>query len=659
MNYHKYIKLGLLATAFMFAGTIFTSCEEDILVGSDDSNRFDNTEGAYGYVKNMSGARDLSTIEIFGNGTGKAQLYFELAQTATQAVDVKLKVDKAALDAYNAANKTSYEMYPEAMVSLGNGGATSVAANATQSAAVEVTVQAGGTAGTVYALPISAEVTTAGVAMSQNYKSYIYLVKPMGAIPSSDKGTGMKAICYIEVNDENILNAGEYMMKSTGKPFFDVVNIFAANINYNKETGRVYINCNDNTAFVLKNADKFIRPLQAKGIKVCLTILGNHDEAGIANLSKESAASLAQELKIYVDTYGLDGIDFDDEYSIYQENPAYTPSPGFEKPSKAASARLMYECRKVMPDKILSFYDWNNYVPTGNVEDGQPVGNIVDYMYYGYYGYWKQNGENEISGLGKAKYCPYAINLNYDDAYVGGYDPALLEKVRTDGYGIQMFYNLKPRDNDYSAAFNHFGNTLFDDDVEWSGRVYGKTDAQGEVSVPSYASYIGTWTLASEKSLLKYDYQGYPMWIFGKSVEYTIRIEEKVANESFLVYGWGVDSEFSNAHPFVMNYNKHGRLEVNLPQTLTDGSEEWQLVPRWSSTNAQGTQTPEFSDRSTAPAFSGWITSSGTFKIKGTKSNLKSIGFMTPVKVANGKIVDAKGGIDQTSAYGPFTLTRK
>ncbi|MBR0560773.1 hypothetical protein KB213_12060, partial [Neokomagataea sp. TBRC 2177] len=88
----------------------------------------------------------------------------------------------------------------------------------------------------------------------------------------------------------NILNAGEYTMKSSGKPFFDVVNIFAANINYNKEKGSVYVNCNDNVSYILKNADKFIRPLQAKGIKVCLTILGNHDEAGIANLTTETAA---------------------------------------------------------------------------------------------------------------------------------------------------------------------------------------------------------------------------------------------------------------------------------------------------------------------------------------------------------------------------------
>ena len=38
---------------------------------------------------------------------------------------------------------------------------------------------------------------------------------------------------------------GEYTMKSDGKPFFDVVSIFAANINVDSKTGRVHVFCNE------------------------------------------------------------------------------------------------------------------------------------------------------------------------------------------------------------------------------------------------------------------------------------------------------------------------------------------------------------------------------------------------------------------------------
>ena len=100
------------------------------------------------------------------------------------------------------------------------------------------------------------------------------------------------------------------------------------------KTGRAHIFCNDQVSFLLKNADQIIRPLQAKGIKVNMTILGNHDESGMSSLSKEAAEDFAKELKAYADIYGLDGFDFDDEYSNYSEN----PSPGFEERSSAIIA---------------------------------------------------------------------------------------------------------------------------------------------------------------------------------------------------------------------------------------------------------------------------------------------------------------------------------
>ncbi len=87
---------------------------------------------------------------------------------------------------------------------------------------------------------------------------------------------------------------GEYTMKSNGKPFFDVVSIFAANINVDSKTGRVHVFCNDQVSFLLRNADKFIRPLQAKGIKVAMTILGNHNKAGMGNLSEAAAKDFCQ-----------------------------------------------------------------------------------------------------------------------------------------------------------------------------------------------------------------------------------------------------------------------------------------------------------------------------------------------------------------------------
>lgn len=654
MKYFKYMKSGLLAATFLLAGSLLTACEDDIDINLNDGGFFENVEGKYGYVKNVTGAQQLTPITFFGTNPGNVQLFFELSQASTEAVNVQFKVDKDALDAYNEANGTSYTMYPEANISFANSGNTSVAANATKSETVNITINPGGTIGQTYALPISAEVTSGGVALSKTNESYIFLVKPMGAIPDSDKGTGIKSILYVEVNDENILNAGEFTMKSSGKPFFDVVNIFAANINYNAETGRVNVYCNDNVSYVLRNADKFIRPLQAKGIKVCLTILGNHDEAGIANMSPAAAADFARELRNYVDLYGLDGIDFDDEYSAYKTE---NPGPGLEVPSQQATARLMYECRQAMPDKILSFYDYTKYIPTGSVE-GIPVGELLDYGYWGLYATWSDRHET-ITGFTKKDYCPFPINLSYTTSNGGTYFP-YTQRMKDEGYGIQMFYNIKSRDYDYTSDFNKFGEILFNDGVNWTGRIFEKTDFVGEVTIPSYESYLGTWTLKPSQGL--YWYTPGPWWDWTDRVEYTIRVEQNVAGQNYKVYGW---AETGDDLPFIMNYTAQGRVEINLPQVVKDSDNvEWTYVGRY---NYGFSYFTAFTEEDVEPAFSGWIKSDGSFTMRGRKFlfpyngsiyTQMTVKTMAPVQYDETRINDIYGGLRQDVAYEPYRLSR-
>ena len=337
MKYMNNIKLGLLAAIFACAGTVLTSCEDDITINAVDTGKLDTVDGVYGYVKSAAGARELTPISLFGDRAGTGHLYFELSKVAEKDITVTFKVDAAALEAYNTTHGTSYTMYPVDKLSLANGGTVTIKAGEKKSSGVELTINAGGSIGGTFAVAVSATAND-GVEISANNQTYVYLVKPLAAIPDSKKGD-VRTFCFVEVNNESILNCGEYTMKGSNKPFFDVVSIFAANINVDSETGRAHIFCNDQVSFLLKNADQIIRPLQAKGIKVNMTILGNHDESGMSSLSKEAAEDFAKELKAYADIYGLDGFDFDDEYSKYPEN----PSPGFEEQSSANYCRLMYE----------------------------------------------------------------------------------------------------------------------------------------------------------------------------------------------------------------------------------------------------------------------------------------------------------------------------
>ena len=67
---------------------------------------------------------------------------------------------------------------------------------------------------------------------------------------------------YFEVNDTNPLNALEFVLKDSGKLFFDDIILFSANINNNAETGRVYVLNNPNVQFLLDNNEQFLQPLR-------------------------------------------------------------------------------------------------------------------------------------------------------------------------------------------------------------------------------------------------------------------------------------------------------------------------------------------------------------------------------------------------------------
>lgn len=572
MKYMNNIKLGLLAAIFACAGTVLTSCEDDITINAVDTGKLDTVDGVYGYVKSAAGARELTPISLFGDKAGTGHLYFELSKAAEKDITVTFKVDAAALEAYNTTHGTSYTMYPADKLSLANGGTVTIKAGEKKSSGVELTINAGGSIGGTFAVAVSATAND-GVEISANNQTYVYLVKPLAAIPDSKKGD-VRTFCFVEVNNESILNCGEYTMKGSNKPFFDVVSIFAANINVDSETGRAHIFCNDQVSFLLKNADQIIRPLQAKGIKVNMTILGNHDESGMSSLSKEAAEDFAKELKAYADIYGLDGFDFDDEYSKYPEN----PSPGFEERSSANYCRLIYECRKIMPDKLLGIYEYLLYdAPNGSVE-GKSAGELVDYMCYGTYQRYAKGREENFTGLPKSKYGPYSLKINNE--YNGGWDSfnqETIQDLKDAGYGLQVFYNPEPGIYSYDHYFTAVSKVLYNDEVEWTGKYYERTGFSAINGTKSaYESYLGEWAATSSNSLYVYvDEENNPRWWdWGGSQKFNIRIEEKEAGKSYYVYGWGTYPEITNKYPLVMEYSDYdGSLSISCPQTIHEADE--------------------------------------------------------------------------------------
>ena len=465
MNYFKNIYGG----ALLSVGVLLAGCSDPVEI-SDPNWDYGTALEVRGMLKSPASPRDLAPIELT-HGEGQAELVFSLSKGAKQGIDVVLKVDPSLVDAYNKEHMTDYEAYPADLVTLEEEGAILIAPSDVQSDPVTISLVAPSEWGDArYLLPIRAEVVTEGVKLVEDDAQYLFSVLNVDERPNADKGTGFVTICYIEVNSDNPLNPGEYKMKSTGKPFVDIVNIFAANINYDVENCRPYVHCNDNVQYILNHRDQFIKPLQDKGIRVSLSILGNHDEAGLAGLTDAMAIDFAYELKAFVDTYGLDGVDFDDEWSSYNPDGVLWPEPSRER-----YARLIYECRKLMPDKLITVYDIGSS-PTGSV-DGMEVGKMIDYSYQPYYGTWSDAGLANITGMKRSQYGPYPLNIRGGLAV----DADQIKRLRYnrysgmplgDPYGVNLLYCMDA--TDYEEAFNTMGEILFDDGVEWSGNVYDK-----------------------------------------------------------------------------------------------------------------------------------------------------------------------------------------
>lgn len=243
------------------------------------------------------------------------------------------------------------------------------------------------------------------------------------------QGTVPKTVMYVEVNDNEFNNIGKYTLEGSNKPAIDIGIIFAANINYNTETKKPYLYLNEQVERTLNDKEEQIQPLQERGTKVLLSILGNHQGAGFANFdSYESADAFAAELAQVVEKYGLDGIDFDDEYAEYGKNA--TPMPNDQ-----SFIWLLQALRgRLGDDKLITLY---NIGPAAeNSRFDVRVSKNVDYAWNPSYGTWNAP---EFPGMDTTRLSAAAVEVDQNKAQSVQFAKRTLEE----NYGIFLMYNLK------------------------------------------------------------------------------------------------------------------------------------------------------------------------------------------------------------------------
>jgi hypothetical protein len=146
-----------------------------------------------------------------------------------------------------------------------------------------------------------------------------------------------------------------------------------------------------------------------------------------------------------VTTYGLDGIDFDDEYADYGTN-------GTGQPNAWSFPYLVQALRNDLPNKIISFY----YIGPSSTTlsyGGINVGSLINYSWNPYYGTWGVPG---VPGMTKAQLAPAAIDIQNTSSSTA---TSLAQQTVSNGYGVFNTYNLP--DTDVSAYISSFTQALY------------------------------------------------------------------------------------------------------------------------------------------------------------------------------------------------------
>lgn len=416
-----------------------TACTDKIEIGYVDESLYADIDKVHGYVRDMTSGKSESVVELYADDYNTS-VVLGLTKVPGQGVDIQFEYDSEYAAEYNSVHGTDFQLLPESSMTIEDGGRIVLAPDDKLSYELDLGIAYDESLedDRTYILPIKATSLTDGVSLPESSSHLVYLVRNFRNKSDCDKGPdAVKTFLYYGYNP---LNIHEFVLED-GKLFFDVVVLFGVNINYNADAGNIYISLNSNLTHLLDNNETYLQPLRKRGVKILLGLLGNHDESGLAQLSDAGAAEFASQLKKMVDAYNLDGVNFDDEYSKSPDlsNPLFAPW------SDEAGARLCYETKLRMPDKLVTVYDFGRMYGIEEV-DGVPVENWIDIVVADY-----GMKARPIGGL-TLKNCSGASTELV--LWRGPSTEAAARQVREDGYGYYMMFDL------YAGEESNFGRQV-------------------------------------------------------------------------------------------------------------------------------------------------------------------------------------------------------
>ena len=422
----KLLRRGLLGVA---VAALFACTTDEITYNTGTKPDQDALENVFGKLRSSKSLRDRVAINLDQGGESATDaIYYRLSQAAPQAVSATAVADPSMVAVYNDVNKTKLLPLPVANVKIANGGNLVVAAGKRISDRLDVTFTTAGLEPGIYLLPIVVSQQGQDVAATKQVLYYGISVRDVDEtnMPLDEE---WMTVFYINTSEVQPHMADYVALRKQDATSFqtlslttlgNIINLRIVNVGYDVVTKRALLSPTTDIRYVLEHPDKYIRPMQDKGRKVCICIQGGGTGIGFCNMNDAQIADFVDQVKNFVAAYKLDGVNLWDEGSGYGK-------AGMPAVNTTSYPKLIKALRDALPGKLLTLADKGD--PTSYFDDTQKTGGIevgkhLDYVWpfyvsqdvpivfanpYNPFASYPIESRNAIAGLAEEKYGNFAV----------------------------------------------------------------------------------------------------------------------------------------------------------------------------------------------------------------------------------------------------------
>ncbi len=447
----------LLCTA-VFAG--LTACDADTVEreGGKLPDR-EPLETTYGMLRSSNAAGNTVRIKMTeGAGFVTSNFYYQLSQAPDTELSLETTIDGSMLDEWNEANDEQRILLPETNYNLLDGSVVSLPAGKQRSDIKRIQFMAENLSPGEYYLPLT--VADEEDREADQTINFLISVRARQLGEYQLNTNQIFAVFYINTGMYQPLLVDEYLMSKLNantweyawderedgmRTIGNIINLNTVTLDYNAGSGRALLNLGNDMRYVLDHIDKYIRPLQDKGRKVCICLEGGGSGLGFCNLTDTQIEDFVAQVKAVITAYELDGVNFWDRNAGYGKE-------GMPAMNTTSYPKLIKAMREALGnDKLVTLTDFEepteyfwDTAATGGIE----VGQYLDYAWSGYL-----NNEKEIQIVDPWHQGEQYVSTDYPRKPIAGLDPSKYGCVN-----IPWYASEEKTPMDYLVGIFHWRN---------------------------------------------------------------------------------------------------------------------------------------------------------------------------------------------------------